>query len=317
MSSDIRDLGQERILVTGSGGVLGTALLKVLRQQEPEALLAPNRMQCNLMDASEVAKVWESFQPTVVFHLAGWVAGVQGNLNFAGQAFYENSCINLNVIEASRKISVKKIVAAGTAAIYPDGIPLPMQEVDVWQGPPHGSEGAYAHAKRAMLAHLEAYKLQYGIDFGYMICTNLYGPNDRFDETYGHVVPSLIARFHRMKSQGLDEMVVWGDGSPTRDFLFSEDAARAFVAVAEKGSGAYNTATGTAVTIRRMVDVLKVVSGFGGRVVWDTSKPKGQQTRSYCVKRLSSLGWEPKVTLEAGLAQTYQWFDQHHPTVRR
>jgi GDP-L-fucose synthase len=317
MMGQVLDLQNERILVTGSGGVLGTAILKALQDRSVATVLAPRRAECDLLDAGAVQRVWEDFGPTLVFHLAGWVAGVQGNLSFAGKAFYENTCINVNVIEASRKVGVRKIVAAGTAAIYSDDIPLPMREDDVWRGAPHGSEGAYAHAKRAMLAQLEAYRTQYGLDFGYMIATNLYGENDRFDEKYGHVVPSLIARFHRAVAQGQREIVVWGDGSPTRDFLFSDDAAGAFLAVAEKGQGSYNTATGAVITIRDLVETLQKVSGFSGEVVWDTSKPKGQQTRSYDVSRLQSLGWSPKVGLEEGLKRTFRWYNAYETTARR
>jgi GDP-L-fucose synthase len=315
--SQVLDLRNERILVTGSGGVLGTAVLKALRERSVNSILAPRRADCNFLDAAAVQRVWDDFRPSLVIHLAGWVAGVQGNLSFAGQAFYENTCININVIEASRKVGVRKIVAAGTAAIYSDDIPLPMREADVWRGAPHGSEAAYGHAKRAMLAQLEAYKVQYGLDFGYMISTNLYGENDRFDETYGHVVPSLIARFHKAVAQGHREIAIWGDGTPTRDFLFSDDAAHAFLTVAEKGQGAYNTATGSVVTIRDLVETLQRVSGFSGEVVWDTSKPKGQQTRSYDVSRLQSLGWSPKVGLEEGLARTVRWYDAYEATARR
>lgn len=307
---------EERVLVTGTGGVLGSALLTLLRTSGAN-VLAPRRSECDLLDAEAVRSTWDAFKPTIVFHLAGWVAGVQGNLSFAGRAFYENTCINVNVIEASRRVGVRKIVAAGTTAVYSDEIPLPMREADIWRGAPHGSEAAYAHSKRAMLAQLEAYRMQYHIDFGYLICTNLYGPGDRFDEKYGHVVPSLIARFHRAAQLDEPEIVIWGDGTPTRDFLFSEDAARAFLAVAEQGQGAYNTATGSTVTIRELVELLRGVSGYSGKVVWDTDRPKGQQARSYNNERLRSLGWAPHVKLADGIAKSFAWYKQNHETVRR
>lgn len=316
MSNDVADWTRERVVVTGAGGVLGTALVRCLREKgaKVEAL---TRRNCDLLDADAVNTLFDAVRPTIVFHLAGWVAGVQGNINFAGLAFYENVSINVNVIEAARRAKVRKVVAAGTTAVYSDEISLPMREDDIWRGAPHGSEGAYAHAKRAMLAQLDAYRLQYGMDFGYMICTNLYGPNDRFDVKYGHVVPSLVARFHEAVTLDRPEIAIWGDGTPTRDFLFSMDAAKAFVAVAESGRGAFNTATGTVARIRDLVETLAETSGYRGEITWDTSKPKGQQSRSYDTSRLLALGWRPGVDLAEGIRQTYRWYDRNIDTVRR
>lgn len=312
----VPDLKNERILVTGAGGVLGSSLLNLL-QKHNVAHFAPTRRDCNLLDAERTKQLWKEYEPTMVVHLAGWVAGVQGNLSFAGQAFFENSSINLNVIEASRLAFVRKLVVAGTTAIYSDQAPLPISEHHVWNGAPHGSEAAYGHAKRAMLAQLDAYYQQYGMKFGYMICTNLYGPNDRFDEKYGHVVPSLVARFHHAVQTRQPQITIWGDGTPTRDFLFSQDAANAFLTVAAQGQGTFNTATGKAITIRQLVEVLKETSGYEGDVVWDTTKPKGQQTRSYDVGKLQELNWKPHTELRDGIAMTLHWYTKHYRTVRR
>lgn len=317
MNGAAASLANERVLVTGSGGVLGTALLQVLQERGADRVYAPRRGELDLLDQRAVLDAWAEFAPTLVFHLAGWVAGVQGNVRFAGQAFFENSQINLNVIEASRRAGTRKLVAAGTTAIYSDQVSLPMKEDDLWLGAPHGTEAAYGHAKRAMLAQLQAYKQQYGLDYGYMICTNLFGPNDRFDEVNGHVVPSLITRFHHAVAIDSPEIVVWGDGTPTRDFLYAADAARAFTLVAESGSGAYNTATGSTVTIRQLVEVIRDISGFRGAVAWNTTKPKGQQERSYDTRRLAALGWRPTIDLNDGLRHAYAWYEAHAERARR
>lgn len=306
---------EDRILVTGSGGVLGTALLRELSDQPHVTGL--RRADCDLLDFNATLSFWQDLRPTVVHHLAGWVAGVQGNLNNAGRAYYENAQINLNVIEASRRVGVRKIVAAGTTAIYSDDVTLPMREQDLWVGVPHGSEGAYGYAKRGMLVQLEAYRLQYGIDYAFMICTNLYGENDRFDERFGHVVPSLVSRFERAVREGAETITIWGDGSPTRDFLYSGDAARAFRRAAEVGSGPFNTATGEAITIRQLVELLTRAFEYKGRVVWDTSKPSGQKRRAYDVANLRALDWAPQVPLEAGLARTAAWYKAHRDDARR
>jgi len=311
------DLKAQKILITGASGVLGTALRKVCAERGLDNVVAPSRADCDLTSETSVRSYWAEQKPTLVLHLAGWVAGIQGNLNFPADALYSNARMNLNVIDASREVGVAKIVCAGTTATYSDQVPRPMQEADIWLGAPHGSEAAYGHAKRFALAQLEANKKQHGIDFAYMICTNLYGPNDRFDEKHGHVVPSLIARFHRMKAEGAAEIAIWGDGSPTRDFLFAEDAASGFLAAAEKGSGAYNLATGTNHTIRTLVENLQSISGFTGKVMWDTTKPLGQLDRSYDVSRLLGLGWAPEVSLKDGLQNSYEWYAGHQGEVRR
>jgi len=311
------DLEAQKILITGASGVLGTALRKVCTDRGLTNVVAPGRAQCDLLDETSVRRYWLQEKPTLVLHLAGWVAGIQGNLNFPADALYSNARMNLNVIDASREVGVKKIVCAGTTATYSDQVSRPMKEQDIWLGAPHGSEAAYGHAKRFALAQLEANRLQHGIDFAYMICTNLYGPNDRFDEKHGHVVPSLIARFHRVKAEGAAEIAIWGDGSPTRDFLYAEDAATGFLAAAEKGSGAYNLATGSNHTIRTLVETLQSISGFPGKVAWDTTKPLGQLDRSYDVTRLLSLGWKPQVSLKDGLQKSYDWYANHQDEIRR
>jgi GDP-L-fucose synthase len=311
------DLSTETILVTGSGGVLGTALHHALAKRGLTKVATPTRTECDLLNEADVRRYWAEVQPSLVFHLAGWVAGIQGNMSFPAEALYANARINLNVIEASRIVGAKKVVCAGTTAIYSDQVSRPMREDDLWLGAPHGSEAPYGHAKRFALAQLEAYKKQYGIDFAYLICTNLYGPNDRFDEIHGHVVPSLIARFYRAKAEQAADIVIWGDGRPTRDFLFAADAANAFVSAAERGDGAYNLATGSNHTIRTLAETLKEVSGFAGQITWDTSKPLGQLDRSYDVSRLQALGWTAETSLSDGLRQTFEWYAGNLDKVRR
>jgi GDP-L-fucose synthase len=313
-------LDGERVLVTGSGGVLGTALCDRLTALVDSGVdCAPRflrRADCDLLRAADVDAVWESFRPTIVFHLAGWVAGIQGNLDFGGQAFYENVTMNVNVIEASRRSGVRKVVAAGSTAVYPDGIALPMREDDLWYGPPHASEAPYGHAKRAMLAQLAAYERQYGMAYAYLICTNLYGPDDRFDEQHGHVVPSLVKLFHDARCAGVDRVVVWGDGSPTRDLLFADDAARGFLAAALRGDGPMNLATGAVVTIRELVELVKQACGYEGAVTWDPTRPTGQLARGYDVRRMRALGWGPAVSLRDGVQTTCDWYARNRERAR-
>jgi GDP-L-fucose synthase len=313
----IRDLRDDRIIVTGAGGVLGTALAHSLQKIPHRASLFLRRSDCDLLDRAATERLWGDFKPSLVFHLAGRVAGIQGNISFAGDAFYENMMVGLNVIHASRSPEVRKIVVASTAAIYSDSIQIPMREVDVWRGAPHGSEAPYGHAKRALLAQLEADRVQYGKEFCYLICTNLYGPNDRFDEKYGHVVPSLVARFHRAVMEEQANIAIWGDGTPTRDFLYSDDAAEAFIAAARFGSGVFNLASGTIVSIKELSELLKRVSKFRGELVWDGSKPNGQLVRAYDISGIRTLGWNARVVLSEGLTRTYQWYANNQGVIRR
>ncbi len=312
-----RDLGSDTILVTGAGGVLGTALLQTLRRRGLEKVVAPSRTECDLVNEADVRRFFAAVRPTLVIHLAGWVAGIQGNLNFPADALYANARMNLNVIDAARQSGVTKIVCAGTTAIYSDQVQKPMREDDLWLGAPHGSEASYGHAKRFALAQLEAYRKQYGLDFAYMICTNLYGQNDRFDQKHGHVVPSLIARFYEACAAQSPDITIWGDGTPTRDFLYAEDAAEGFLCAAEKGSGIYNLATGHNQTIRGLAETLKEISGFAGKIAWDISKPLGQLDRSYDVSRLQGLGWKAKTGLAEGLKATFEWYAANQERVRR
>jgi len=305
----------ERILITGVSGVAGQALLREFADSGYEVVGAASS-QADLTRKDQADALLESVRPTYVVHLAGRVHGLMGNLHFQGQAFYDNLQINTNVVEASRKVDVQKVVAMGSTAVYSDIAPLPMREDDLWLGPPHASELGYANAKRAMVAQLEAYRDQYGMDFALVVSTNLYGPGDKFDEAHGHVLPSLVSKVYRAKTWN-ESLEVWGTGTATRDFLYSRDAASAIRLILERFSGVINIATGVSVTIRDAVDTLTRVADYKGPVVWDTSKPDGQHARAYDISRLQSLGWEPKYTLEEGLAETYQWYVDHYESARR
>jgi GDP-L-fucose synthase len=238
-----------------------------------------------------------------------------GNLRTQGQAYLDNVRMNTNVVEAARLAGARKIVAMGSAAIYSDIVPLPMREEDVWAGPPHASEAGYAHAKRGMLAQLEAYRDQFGLDFAYCISTNLFGPHDRFDEAYGHVLPSLVSKFHRAAQEG-SAPVVWGSGEPRRDFLYAADAASAMRLIGERFTGAINLASGMEVSIREVATLLAEIAGCG-EITWDRSKPDGQRLRAYDVSKLRALGFTPAHDLRSGLEQTYRWYAGHYDRARR
>lgn len=306
----------EKILITGASGVIGQALQRELEAAGYTNVVAISSKDADLRDEAQTKELFAKVKPTIVYHLAACVFGIMGNLQNKAKAFVENTRINTNVIDASHLAGVRKVVAMGSSAIYSDSVTLPMSEEQVWSGPPHYSEASYAHSKRAMLAQLEAYSDQYGMEFAFCISTNLYGPFDKFDEQWGHVIPSLISKFHKANMLG-ESVPVWGTGKARRDFLFNEDAARAMRMIGEQFNGTINLASGVSQTIRETAECIQKVSGFEGDIVWDSTKPDGQHLREYDISKLESLGFKPAHSLEQGLDKTYRWFKDNIADVRR
>ena len=302
-------------LVTGASGLMGRALVEELQSSGMEVVGLTSR-DVDLTDFAATRDTFARHQPAIVYHLAARVSGIMGNLRAQGQAYLDNARMNTSAVEAARLAGARKVVAMGSAAIYSDMVRLPMQEEEVWIGPPHASEAGYAHAKRAMLAQLETYRDQWGMDFAYCISTNLFGPNDKFDEKHGHVIPSLISKFHRAVQDRLS-VTVWGTGTPRRDFLYVKDAATALRMIGETFSGPINVATGEAVSIAEAVELISSISGYARELVWDRTKPDGQKLRAYDVSKLRELGFRPRYSLRAALEETYDWFDAHAAAVRR
>jgi GDP-L-fucose synthase len=305
-----------RVVITGGTGVVGTALAAELRAAGYETVIPLSQADGDLANQAEAETAIARARPDIVYHLAARVHGIMGNLRTQGESYLANIRINTNVIEAARRAGARKIVAMGSTAIYSDQVPRPMREADLWLGAPHGSEAGYAHAKRAMLAQLGAYHEQYGLDYAFCIATNMFGPNDRFDEQNGHVIPSLLSKFERAIRNG-EPVEVWGTGTPRRDFLFSHDAAHAMRLVGERFTGPINLATGKAISIADMVEAMVRVTGFPGSVIWDRSKPDGQMLRDYDVGQLRALGFEPVNTLDDALRTTFAWLRDHAGAARR
>jgi len=308
---------EDTILITGGSGLAGINLREYLQSQGFAETLAPTSAECDLTDRQAVLDYFERNQPDYVFHMAGFVRGIMGNMRNQGEAYLKNTLINTHVIDACHQAGVKKVVAMGTAAMYPDPEPgVPLAEPDVWKGPPHPSEYGYAQAKRGMLAQLQAYENSYGMPYSFAFCTNLYGPHDRFNTETGHVIPSLVKKFHdaiRAKTP----VTVWGDGSAHRDFLYIKDAARALHTIMDNVTGPVNLASGKAQKIRDVVNILAAYTGMKEQIVWDTSKPNGYILRAYDVSRLHAAGFACHYTLEQALHETYDWYASHSNTVRR
>lgn len=302
------------IIVTGSSGLLGSAVKRQLENLDHEFVCASHDL-VDLTDAAATDSFFAAQRPDVVIHMAARVHGLMGNKRFPAEVYDNNIRINTNVISASRKAGARKIVAASTVAAYPGHLVHNIAELQFLDGPPHAGESAYAHSKRAMLGQLEAYRTQYGIDFVYGILTNLYGPHDRFDIENGHVIPSLVAKFHAAAQSGT-AVHVWGRGRARRDFLYVEDAAAALIHLTGTGSGMINIATGQTLPITRIVEILSELSGVRD-IVWEEDKPEGQLDRSYDVSLLRETGFTSEHSLEQGLRETYEWYARNYSNVRR
>lgn len=301
------------ILITGTTGLLGMAIRdRIAASGQPYVCATRDRV--DLTDLATTTAFFEDHRPDLVIHVAARVHGLMGNRRFPAEIFDDNIRINCNVLAAGRAAGARKFALASTVAAYPGHLVKAIHEDQFLAGDPHAGEAAYAHAKRAMLAQAEAYRAQYGIDFVYGILTNLYGPGDRFDVENGHVVPSLVAKFHAAAREG-GTVPVWGRGRARRDFLYVEDAAAALVHLAEHGQGRINIASGTTVPIARVVEILSAVSGVTD-ITWEHDKPEGQLDRSYDVTRLHDSGFAPTCSLEDGLRATYEWYDAHYPYLR-
>lgn len=297
-----------KILVTGAKGLVGSAVVTELIKQGYDNVIEAGRSECDLVDSHSVNAYFEKVKPDYVFHNAARVYGIMGNMNHKALSFYDNCMINTNVVHASHLNGVKKITAMGTGAVYPYPSPgLPLNEDMIFMGRPHHAENSYAQAKRAMLAMLEAYKESYGLEWAYIVSCNLFGARDKFDTVNGHVVPSLIKKFYDAKKNG--EMVtVWGDGSAKRDFMYVSDTARVAIEIMQHLSGPVNIGSGKVYAIKEIVEMIAQIAGMEDRVVWDSSKPNGQDYRAYDLSKINSIGFKTKFTIYEGLKETWDWY---------
>jgi GDP-L-fucose synthase len=304
------------VLVTGGGGMLGRAVVAELAAAGYRNVLAPGRDELDLLDTRAVTAYLGRHKPHWVFHLASVVYGLLGNMRNQLPALADNTLINHNVLSAAGAARVRKVFYAGSVAAYPHPYPaLPLREEMLWQGVPHRGEYGYACAKRHALAYLEVLHEVLGIDYCYGVLTNLYGPHDRFDDSNGHVVPSLIRRLHAARRDA-EEFRVWGDGAARRDFMHAHDAARAVLAGMREVTGVMNISSGTTAAVRDVVGILVEVAGFRGRVAWQADKPVGIAERSVCDRILRGQGFSCAYDLEAGLAATWGWYESHADSVR-
>jgi GDP-L-fucose synthase len=295
-----------KALVTGGGGFLGSHLVERLRERGDEVVVA-RRADYDLTHWDDAARLFDSVRPEVVYHLAAEVGGIGANQANPGRYWFANLTMGTNVLELSRLNGISKLVIAGTVCAYPKFTPTPFSEDDLWNGYPEETNAPYGVAKKAVLVGAQSYRDQYGLDAVFLLPANLYGPRDNFDLQTSHVIPALI----RKMLAGTEQVVLWGDGSPTREFLYVDDAAEAFVLAGDRYSGAepVNIGTGAEISIRELAETIAELTGFDGEIVWDESMPNGQPRRSLDTTRAEELlGFRAATSLRDGLARTIDWF---------
>ena len=298
----------DKALITGAKGLVGSALVDQLKSQGYTNIIELGRNECDLIDTEKTRHFFEQHRPDYIFHAAARVYGIMGNMKNKALSFYDNIMINTNVVHMAQHVGVKKITVMGTGAVYPYPSPaLPLKEDMIFLGEPHPAEDSYAHAKRAMLAMLRSYEESYGMEWAYVVSCNLFGPRDKFDIEFGHVVPSLIKKFYDAKQNGSD-VLVWGDGSAQRDFMYVKDTARVGLEIMKQVKGAANIGSGTVYRIRDIVEMLTEITDMTGRVKWDAEKPNGQDYRAYDLSKIDAIDFNCQYTIKEGLKETWEWY---------
>ena len=305
------NISEKRIVVTGGAGFLGSFVVERLQQQGCSNVLIPRSMEYNLIKESDIVRMLIDMKPDIVIHLAAVVGGIGANMENPGKFFYDNLMMGTQLIEQSRLYGVEKFVAIGTICAYPKFTPVPFKESDLWNGYPEETNAPYGLAKKMMLVQSRAYREQYGFNSIYLLPVNLYGPRDNFNPQSSHVIPALIKKCVDAKLNGEKEIIAWGTGSATREFLYVEDAAEAIALATTQydGKEPVNIGSGIEISIKNLTNLVVELTGYQGTVVWDHSKPDGQPRRCLDTTRAEKeFGFNAKVGFRDGLKRTIEWY---------
>ena len=308
------DWPSERIVVTGGAGFLGSFLLEALRARGAREVLVPRVEKYDLVQMDAIRRMYRDMKPTLVIHLAARVGGIGANRDNPGLFFYDNLMMGVQLIEAGRQVGLKKLVALGTICAYPKYCPVPFKEEDLWNGYPEETNAPYGLAKKMLLVQSQAYRAQYGFNSVVLFPVNLYGPGDNFDPRTSHVIPALVRKCVEARERGEKEIVVWGTGEASREFLHARDAAEGILAATERyeKSEPVNLGAGFEIKIRDLVQLIARLCRFEGEVVWDRSKPDGQPRRMLDTSRaLREFGWKAHIPFEEGLRETVEWYERN------
>jgi GDP-L-fucose synthase len=310
----------KKVIVTGGGGFLGSFVVEKLQQRGATDLFIPRRKDYNLVNPQDIRRMYADAlngvdtQNVVVIHLAAHVGGIGANREHPAEFFYDNLMMGVELMHQAWQRGVGKFVAIGTVCAYPKFTPVPFKEDDIWNGYPEETNAPYGLAKKMLLVQAQAYRQQYGFNAIYLLPVNLYGPRDNFDLQSSHVIPALIRKAIEAQERGEKELPVWGDGSPTREFLYVEDAADGIVTAAEKYNGAepVNLGSGYEISIKDLAEMIVRLTGFEGKLVWQTDKPNGQPRRGLDVSRARAyFGWSAQTPFEEGLRRTIEWYKNY------
>ena len=310
----------KRVMVTGGAGFLGSYVVDKLREEGCRSIIVPRSREYDLRDPVRAAALLRDTHPHTIIHLAAVVGGIGANRERPGEFFYDNLMMGVGLMEQARLAGVAKFAAIGTVCAYPRVVPVPFQEDDLWNGYPEETNAPYGLAKKMLLVQAQAYRAQYGFNAIYLLPTNLYGPRDNFDPASSHVIPALIKKCLDAVDAGADEIVCWGDGSASREFLYAEDAARGIVLASEHYNEAdpVNIGAHREVTIRELVEVIADITGFHGHIRWDTSKPNGQPRRCLDTSRARErFGFVAQTDFAVGLRKTVEWYWAHRRELGR
>ena len=298
---------KNRVVVTGGAGFLGSAVVQKLREHEFKDIVVPRSKEYDLREQGAIVRLYEETQPQIVIHLAAVVGGIGANQANPGSFFYDNAIMGIQMMEYARRFAVEKFVAIGTVCAYPKFATVPFREDDLWNGYPEETNAPYGLAKKMMLVQAQAYRAQYDFNVIYLLPVNLYGPGDNFDLNTSHVIPALVRKCIDARENNEREITLWGDGSPTREFLYVDDAANAIVLATERYNGGepVNLGTGKEISIRELAQMIAEEVGFSGDIIWDKNKPNGQPRRCLDTTRAKQLfGFEAQHRLRDGIAQT-------------
>jgi GDP-L-fucose synthase len=302
---------ERTVLVTGGAGFLGSHVVKRIQAQGCPAVIVPRSREFDLRDNAAIIRLLEQARPDLVIHLAAVVGGIGANRRHPGQFFYDNAIMGLQLIEQARRFRIDKVVVLGTVCAYPKFTPVPFHEADLWNGYPEETNAPYGLAKKMLLVQAQAYRQEYGLNAIYLLPVNLYGPGDNFDPETSHVLPALIRKCLEAVEGGQKEIVVWGTGQASREFLYVEDAAEAIVLASEhyNDPDPVNVGSGTEIRIKELVELIAELTGFKGQVVWDTTKPDGQPRRSLDTTRAErAFGFHAQTNFREGLRRTIAWY---------
>jgi len=306
-------LAAKRLLVTGGAGFLGKHVVKQLEKKGCREIFIPRSKDYNLVDTEAVKRLYQDSKPDIVIHLAAKVGGIGVIKEKPGEFFYDNLMMGVQMMEQGRIFEIEKFVAMGTVCAYPKYIPIPFKEKDLWNGYPEETNAPYGLAKKMTLVQAQAYRQQYGFNAIYLVPVNLYGSGDNFNPESSHVIPALIKKFVDAIDSNEREVVAWGTGKPTREYLYVEDAAEGIILATEKYDKPepVNLGSGFEISIRELADLIAKLTGFKGHVTWDTSRPDGQPKRLFdSSKAEKEFGFKATTNFEEGLRKTIEWYKE-------